>query len=88
MAKWSEHLVYRRKTRNSSTSCVVIEGKSHNLLDLNFLMYIFKKSRGQPSGRVIKFMWAASAAQGFAGSDPGRKYGTTWQAMLWQASHL
>ena len=38
--------------------------------------------RGQPRGRVVKFMRSASAAQGFASSDPGRGHGITHQAML------
>ena len=31
---------------------------------------------------MVKFARSASAAQGFAGSYPGRRYGTTHQAML------
>ena len=40
--------------------------------------------RGQHSGRVVKFAHSALAAQGFAGSDPGRGRSTTHQAMLGQ----
>ena len=40
--------------------------------------------RGWPCGRVVKFVCSASAAQGFAGSDPGRGQGTAHQAMLRQ----
>ena len=38
--------------------------------------------RGQPRGPVVKFTRSASAAQGFAGSDPGYGRGTAHQAML------
>ena len=38
--------------------------------------------RGQPCGWVVKFASSALAAQGFTGSDPGRRHGTTYQAML------
>ena len=38
--------------------------------------------RDQSHGRVVKFMCSASAAQGFSSSDPGRRHGTTHQAML------
>ena len=41
-----------------------------------------KETRGWPRGQMVKFMRSASAAQGFAGSDPGRRRGTTLQAML------
>ena len=39
-------------------------------------------SRGWPHGRMVKFTCSASVAQGFAGSDPGSRHGTTHQAML------
>ena len=39
-------------------------------------------SRGRPRGRVVKFVRSASAAQGFASSDPGHRRGTAHQAML------
>ena len=39
---------------------------------------------GQPHGRVVKFGHSASAAQGFAGLDPGCRHGTAHQAMLRQ----
>ena len=38
--------------------------------------------RGRPQGRVVKFLCPASAAQGFASSDPGHGHGTAHQAML------
>ena len=38
--------------------------------------------RGQPCGRVIEFAPSASAAWGFAGSDPGCGHGTACQATL------
>ena len=38
--------------------------------------------RGRPPGRVVRFARSTSAAQGFAGSDPGRGHGTARQAML------
>ena len=36
----------------------------------------------QPRGRAVKFACSTLAAQGFAGSDPGRRHGTTCQATL------
>ena len=39
---------------------------------------------GQPRYRVVKFARSATAAQGFAGSDPGRGYDTAHQAKLRQ----
>ena len=38
--------------------------------------------RGWPHGRMVKFVRSASVAQGFAGSDPGHRHGTTHQTML------
>ena len=38
--------------------------------------------RGRARGQVVKFMHSTSAAQGFAGSDPGRRHGPAHQAML------
>src|SRR3712207_1717504 len=37
---------------------------------------------GRPCGRVVGFTSSALAAQGFAGSDPGRGHGTAHEAML------
>ena len=37
---------------------------------------------GQPSGRVVRSVRSAWAAQGFAGLDPGSGHGTVRQAML------
>ena len=37
---------------------------------------------GRPRGRVVKFAHSASAAQGFAGSDPGRRHDTAHQTVL------
>ena len=39
---------------------------------------------GQTLGQVVKFARSASAAQGFAGLDPGRGHDTAHQAMLRQ----
>ena len=44
------------------------------LLDQNLLQ--------PPCGQVVKFTRCASAALGFAGSDPGHGHGTAHQAML------
>ena len=41
-------------------------------------------SGGQARGRVVKFAHSALAAWSFAGSNPGRRRGTTHQAMLRQ----
>ena len=41
-----------------------------------------KKIKDLGAGPVAKFARSASAAQGFAGSDPGRGHGTAPQAML------
>ena len=43
---------------------------------------IDRTSRGRPRGQVVKFSHSTAAAQGFAGSDPGRRHGTACQAML------
>ena len=51
------------------------------LIEIPENLYI-KIFRGWPRGRVVKFACSALAAQGFAGSDPGRGHGTTRQAML------
>ena len=40
--------------------------------------------QGRPRDRVVKFMHSDSAAQGFAGLDPGREPCTAHQAMLKQ----
>ena len=39
---------------------------------------------GRPCGQEVKFACSTSAAQGFAGLDPGSEHGTTHQAMLRQ----
>ena len=39
---------------------------------------------GQPRGRVVKFVRSTVAPQGSAGSDSGRRHGTTHQATLWR----
>ena len=39
---------------------------------------------GLACGPVVKFVHSASAARGFAGSDPGHGHGTAHQAMLRQ----
>uniref|UniRef100_F6PV72 C2H2-type domain-containing protein n=1 Tax=Equus caballus TaxID=9796 RepID=F6PV72_HORSE len=42
-----------------------------------------ESSKRRPArGRVVKFAHSSSVAQGFAGSDPGRRRGTAHQAML------
>ena len=43
-----------------------------------------KDARGWACGQVVKFARSASAAQGFAGSDPGCEHGAAHQAMLRQ----
>ena len=45
---------------------------------------IKREIRSQPWGRVVKFACSDLAAQGFTGSDPGRRHGTACQAMLRQ----
>ena len=40
-----------------------------------------------PCGQVVKFTHSNSATQGFTGSDPGHRHGTTRQATLSQ-SHV
>ena len=37
---------------------------------------------GRTCGQVVKFVRSALVAQGFTGSDPGRRHGTAHQAML------
>ena len=52
-------------------------------LKLNLYTIIRNKDdRGQPRGRVVKFVHSALAAQGFAGSDPGRGPVTAHQATV------
>ena len=46
------------------------------------IIKIFPKYGGQPHGPVVKCVHSAWAAQGVAGSDPGRGHGPTHQAML------
>ena len=41
-------------------------------------------SRGRPHDPVVEFVCSASAAQGFAGLDPGSRHGTAHQALLRQ----
>lgn len=43
---------------------------------------------GQPGGAVVKFACSALAAQGSLGWIPGVDLYTTYQAILWQASHI
>ena len=40
------------------------------------------KEWGRPGGTVVKHIFCFGGP-GFAGSDPGCRHGTTWQAMLW-----
>ena len=46
------------------------------------LMVLSSVKNSVVGGSVVKFTWLALAAQGFAGSDPGCRHGTTGQAML------
>ena len=48
------------------------------------IIKIKMKMRGQPNGRVVKFMHSIWAVQGFTSLDPGQGHGTTHQAMLRQ----
>ena len=48
-------------------------------------VYLFYKTEwfgGWPGVAEVKFAHSASVALGFAGSDPGYRHGTAWQAML------
>ena len=53
-----------------------------NSLVFNEIRSKIVSCRSWPRGRVAKFTRSASAAWGFAGSDPGRRYGATHQSML------
>ena len=44
--------------------------------------------RGRPHGLGVKFLHSTSAAQGFAGSDPGHGPSTAHLAMLRWVSHI
>ena len=70
----------------SSQALYVSNLKMFILFDLVTLSLgiILKKNnqQGQPHGRVFKFARFALVAQGFTGSHPGRRHGTTHQAML------
>ena len=45
---------------------------------------IKEMTRGKTPGQVVKLVRSASAAQGFAGSDPGHRPGSAHPAMLRQ----
>ena len=49
-----------------------------------FLLLIKGKCWGWPCGQVVECVHSATAAPGFAGSDPGRGSSTAHQAMLRQ----
>ncbi len=44
--------------------------------------------RGQPGGVAVKFVRSASVAQGLLVQTLGADLGTTYQAVLWQVSHI
>ena len=46
------------------------------------MIHSLKKFRGRPRGLVVRLVCSASAAQGFAGSDPGCGHSTAHQATL------
>ena len=46
------------------------------------------KKRGQPGGTAVKFMCSASAACGLLVQIPSSDLPITYQAMLWEASHI
>ena len=54
------------------------------LLKNTYSFYLFLKKWlvGPTHGQVVQLVHSALAAQGFAGSDPGRGHGTARQAML------
>ena len=56
-----------------------VNRKNRRLTDL---IEKYSKLGGWPPDRVVKFVCSAMAGQGFAGSDPGPRQGTTHQAML------
>ena len=45
------------------------------------------KSRGQPGGTAVKFTYSTSVAWGSLVQITGMDLYTTYEAMLWQASH-
>ena len=48
-------------------------------------IYLIKKIvkiQGRPHGQMVKFVYSASAAHDFAGSDPGRGPSIAHQAVL------
>ena len=73
----------------------VAHSNTYSDLLLSLLEYFLFNSQkttkfwGRPHGPMVKFVCSPSAAQGFAGSDPGRVQGTAHQAMLrrWPTQH-
>ena len=74
--KQSKSISYIQKKCDKIQHTLMMENLSKLHIEGNFW--------GWPHGRVVKLTCSASEAQGFTGSDPGRRHGTTHQAMLRQ----
>ena len=68
-----------RRYENGGINEVV---QCHNLQSINI------NYRGRPGGAVVKRVRSASAARGSPVWIPGMDLHTTYQAMLWQESHI
>ena len=53
-----------------------------------YFNFIFKKPEAGPVAQWLSAHTFSFGGPGFTGLDPGCRHGTTWQAMLWQASHI
>ena len=67
----------RKKEKKKRKSIILTQ----NILDY-FQGFYELYFGGEPGCQVVKFVCSASAAQGFAGLDPGRRHSTAHQAML------
>ena len=69
-------LCYARNAKGERPSITFLS------LGVHSVSWCSNRSQGPSRGRVVKFTRSTVAAQGFAGSDPGRGHGTAHQAML------
>ena len=66
-------------------ACVYIffcEGQRRQSEESRRMLLLEEIFRGQPRGRLVKFVCSALAAQGFGSLDPGHRPSTVHQAML------
>ena len=95
-AKWlCAHLSFSTPFKSRGDSCLLGTVFPEMMNDPNVLMNIFLRvllkymeNRGWHGGIEVKFACSASAAQGSLVRIPGMDLRTTYQAFLWQASHI